>query len=67
MDIPEMAAVANGMHSDVVCGSEDLASVDATTGHPHTENNIVMIAPLATLSFRRSTKFTASQDQRRFQ
>src|SRR5262249_44996650 len=65
--IARMVAFADGLVSDLIGLTDDLASFDAAARHPHCEGGRVVIAALAVFGDRRAPELGSPNDQGRIQ
>src|SRR5688572_11316859 len=64
VQVAEVIWLFNRLQADGVGCADDLAALHAAAGEPHGEAQVVMIAALAALCFRRAAKFAAPKDER---
>mgnify|MGYP004357186351 CR=1 FL=1 len=62
MNVAKMVALLDRAQANRIGGTNGLPTLNTPASHPHTETHIVVIAPLATLCFRRSPKLSTPQD-----
>ena len=63
MEVVHFHLVLDGVITPVIRGAIRHSTLDSTTSHPHREAVRVMIAAIATLCHRRSTKLTTPNHQ----
>ena len=64
VDIPKMIGAFDRSKPKGIRGPDHLAALDAASGHPHREAEIVVIAAFTGLRFRGTPEFAAPQNQR---
>src|SRR6185437_4391282 len=64
VNVPEVTGILHRAQANIVGRADDLAPLDTAAGQPHREAEVMMIAALAALRFRRTDELAAPQHQR---